>query len=334
MGDGLMRPFSFGVAGVVSLVAVLAMQASASAQAGAQDWPDRPVKIIVAFGAGGTIDTATRIIADKLSQKWQQGVVVDNRPGASGNIGAVAAARATPDGYTLHMGGQPLTANVTLSPVANFNPLTDFEPIIFVNYAQDVLLVGKDSNFKSVPELVAAAKAKPDSLDYSSLGTGSSGHLATVLLQDVTGMRARHVPFSNVGQMQTDVAAGRITFWIVTLGGQLGVIKGGALRALAVSGEARARELPDIPTFKELGIPLVEPSSWFGLFAPKGTPRELVTRLNGDVNDLLKTPEMQDKFAALGFTIVGGAPAVLSRAMEGDVEKWRKVSRSPAYATP
>ncbi len=298
----------------------------------AQGWPDRPVKIIVAFSTGGTIDALTRILSEKLAEKWKQGVVVDNRPGAAGNIGAVAAARAAPDGYTLHMGGQPLSANVTLAPVPNLDPVADFEPVIFVGYAQDVLMVGKNSPYKSVLDIVADGKARPDELNYSSLGIGSSGHLATVLLADYTGLRARHVPFSNVGQMQTDVGAGRVTFWISTLGGQLGVIKGGNLRALAVSGAERARELPDVPTFRELGIPLVEPSTWFGLFAPKGTPKDILARVNADVNAVLKTPEMQDKLAALGFAIVGGTPEFLVRAMADDIVKWRNVSKSPAYS--
>ena len=315
------------------LTALAFVGAAYGAQAQTPVWPDRPVKVIVAFSAGGTIDTMARILSDKLSQKWKQGVVVENRPGASGNIGASAAAKAVPDGYTLHLGGQPLSANVTLAPMPGFNPVTDLEPIIFVCWAQDVLMVGKDSPFKSVPEIIAAAKEKPDSLNYASLGTGSSGHLATVLLEDATGLRARHVPFSNIGQMQTDVAAGRVSFWISTLGGQLGVIKGGNLRALAVSGEGRARELPDVPTFKEMGIPLVEPSSWFGLFAPKGTPQDIVKRVNDDVNEILKTPEMQDKTQSLGFTLVGGAPGFLAKTMEKDITKWQAVSKSSAYST-
>ncbi len=305
---------------------------SASTTALAQTWPDRPVRVIVAFGTGGTIDTLTRILSEKLSEKWKQGVIVENRPGAAGNIGAVAAAQAAPDGYTLHMGGQPLTANVTLAPIPNLDPLRDFAPVIFIGYAQDVLMVGKDSPYKYLKELLADGLAKPGQFNYGSLGIGSSGHLATVLLSDITGLRAQHVPYTSVGQLQADTTVARINLWISTLGGQLGVIKGGNLRALAVSGEARARELPDVPTFKELGIPLVEPSTWFGLFAPKGTPTEIVARVNADINAILKTPDMQDKLQALGFNIVGGTPEFLSQIMPADVAKWAKVSKSPAYS--
>ncbi len=305
---------------------------AACSPACAQTYPERPVKMIVAFGTGGTIDTLTRILSDKLSEKWKQGVVVENRPGAGGNIGAVAAAQAAPDGYTLHMGGQPLTANVTLLPIPNLDPLQDFAPIVFVGYAQDVLMVGKDSPYKSAPELIADGKARPGALNYGSLGIGSSGHLATVLLSDLTGLRAQHVPYTNVGQLQADTSSSRISMWISTLGGQLGVIKGGNVRPLAVSGEARARELPNTPTFKELGIALVEPSTWFGVFAPKNTPKEIVARVNADVNAILKTPEMQDKLLSLGFNIVGGTPEFLSGIMREDVDKWARVSKSPAYS--
>jgi tripartite-type tricarboxylate transporter receptor subunit TctC len=324
---------TFATIGRATCAALLmALAYWAASPAAAQAWPDRPVRVIVAFGTGGTIDGLTRIIADKLSDKWKQGVVVENRPGAAGNIGAVTAAQAAPDGYTLHMGGQPLTANVTLAPIPNLDPVRDFAPIVFIAYAQDVLMVGKDSPYTSLKDLLAAGMAKPGEFTYGSLGIGSSGHLATVLLSDLTGLRARHVPYTNVGQMQADVSAARVSFWISTLGGQLGVIKGGNLRALAVSGAARARELPAVPTFQELGIPLVEPSSWFGLFAPKNTPQDIVSRVNADVNSILKTPEIQDKLQSLGFNIVGGAPDFLSKIMPVDIAKWDKVYKSPAYS--
>ena len=300
--------------------------------ASAQNYPDRAVKIIVAFGTGGTIDTTTRIIADKLGELWKQGVIVENRPGASGNIGAAAAAHAPPDGYTLHMGGQPLSANVTLAPSPAFDPVKDFEPIIFINWAQDVLMVGKNSPYKTLKELLDAAKAAPGTLNYGSLGIGSSGHLATVLLEDATGIRVQHVPYTSIGQLQTDTSSGRLNMWISTLGGQLGVIKGGNLRALAVSGEQRAAALPDVPTYKELGIPLVEPSSWFGLFAPKGTPKEIIAKVNKDVNAILAEPAMREKLSGLGFTIRGGSPEVLANAMTQDIAKWAKVAKSPAYS--
>ena len=316
------------IVGALSLL----FTAAASSAARAASYPDHAVKVIVAFSTGGTIDTLTRILVDKLGQKWDQSVIVDNRPGGAGNIGAAAAAHSTPDGYTLHMGGQPLTANVTLAPTNAFDPMTDFEPIIFIGWAQDVLMVGKDSPYKTVKDLLAAAKAAPGKLNYGSLGIGSSGHLATVLMEDATGVRVQHVPYTSIGQLQTDTGSGRLNMWISTLGGQLGVIRGGTLRALAVSGENRASALPDVPTFKELGVPLVEPSSWFGLFAPKGTPKDVVAKINADMNAILNDPAMRAKLEGLGFTLHGGAPEFVADFMKHDVEKWKKVAASPAYA--
>jgi tripartite-type tricarboxylate transporter receptor subunit TctC len=317
---------------VSALACVVAATVGLSGAARAQAYPDHPVRLIVAFGTGGTIDTLTRIIADKLGDMWKQGVIVDNRPGGSGNIGAAAAAHATPDGYTLHMGGQPLTANVTLAPTTTFDPVRDFDPIIFIAWGQDVLMVGKDSPYKTVKDLIAAAKANPGGLNYGSLGIGSSGHLATVLLENATDIRAQHVPYTSVGQLQADTTSGRINMWISTLGGQLGVIKGGNLRALAVSGEQRATSLPDVPTFKELGIPLIEPSTWFAMFAPKGTPREIIVKANADVNAIINAPDMRDKLNGLGFQLKGGSPEALAAAMAPDIAKWEKVSKTPAYS--
>ena len=315
-----------------AVVASVVFAAAPLGPAVAQAWPDRPVKMIVAFGTGGTIDTLTRILSDELSKRWKQSVVVENKPGGSGNTGALFAAQSAPDGYTFHMGGQPLSANMTLAPLPNLDPVKDFEPVFFFGYAQDVMMVGKDSVFRSPVDVVAEAKKRPGELNYSSLGIGTSGHLATVLLMDTTGLRARHVPYTNVGQMQTDVSAGRIDFWISTLGGQLGYIKGGSLKGIAVSGEQRASELPAVPTFKELGIDLVEPSTWFGVFAPKGTPKEAIARVNADLNAVIKEPAMRARLLALGFTLVGGAPDHLSKILAEDIVKWRNVSKSPAYS--
>ena len=230
------------------------------------------------------------------------------------------------------MGGQPLSANISLAPTTAFDPIKDFDPIVFIAWGQDVLMVGKDSPYKSLQDLMAAAKARPNELNYGSLGVGSSGHLATVLLENATGMRVQHVPYTSVGQLQADTTTGRINMWISTLGGQLGVIKGGNLRALAVSGEKRATSLPDIPTFQELGIPLVEPSSWFALYAPAGTPKEIIAKINADVNAIINEPAMREKLNNLGFQLKGGSPADLAAAMAPDIAKWEKVSKSAAYS--
>src|SRR5258708_17039718 len=182
--------------GVMVMSAVLAENAGAWAQG----YPDRPVRMLIAFPGGGTIDTFGRILAQKLSEAWGQNVVIENRPGAGGNIGAAAAAKSTPDGYTLHFGAQTLGVNVTLQPSKDFDPLKDFDPIMLVATAQDVLLVPPNSPFRSVPELIDYAKARPRDLNYPSLGTGTSGHLATVLFSDLAAINLHHVPYPSLSQ--------------------------------------------------------------------------------------------------------------------------------------
>ena len=227
---------------MVIAAAALAMNAGASAQS----YPDRPVRILIAFPAGGTIDTLGRILAQKLGEAWGQNVVIENRPGGGGNIGAGVAAKSAPDGYTLHLGAQTLGVNVTLQPSKEFDPLKDFDPIMLVATAQDVLLVPPNSPFRSVQELIDYAKAHPGELNYASLGTGTSGHLATVLFSDLAGIKLQHVPYTTVSQAATDVMSGRIAVFLPTLGGHVGNVTAGRMRALAVSGTTRAAQLPDV----------------------------------------------------------------------------------------
>ena len=231
------------------LLAALAAGPSAWPQA----YPERPVRIVIAFPAGGTIDTLGRILAQKLTDAWGQKVVIENRPGGGGNIGAAAAAKSAPDGYTLHFGAQSLAVNVTLQPSRDFDPVADFDPIILVGTAQDVLLVPLTSPFRSVKDLIDHAREHPGELNYGSLGTGTSGHLATVLFSDLAGIRLQHVPYTSVAQATTDIISGRLAVFLPTLGGHIGNVTGGRLRALAVSGTKRAAQLPEVPTFSELG---------------------------------------------------------------------------------
>jgi tripartite-type tricarboxylate transporter receptor subunit TctC len=300
---------------------------AASASASAQTYPTRPVRMVVAFSAGGTIDALGRILAQKLSGLWGQAVLVDNRGGAAGNLGAIAAAQALPDGYTIHLGAQSLATNVTMAPLPNFDPRRDLEPVMAVATAQDVLMVPPDSAARSLPEWIAYAKARPGALDYASLGTGSSGHLATVSFAQATGLRLEHVPYTGVSQAVTDIVAGRISVWLATLGGHLGNIQAGRLRALAVSGPMRAPSLPDVPTFAEQGI-AVEESTWFGIFVPKDTPKPIIAKLNHDLEQVLAEPTLQERAAQLGFRLIGGPPDKLAGLLANDIAKWAQVAKS------
>lgn len=318
-----------GYATVALAVAwIFAACAAAPTSASAQTYPDRSVRIIIAFAAGGTIDTLGRIVAQKLSEAWGQSVFVENRPGASGNIGAAAAAQSAPDGYTLHLGGQVLAVNVTLAPMKGLDPVKDFEPIMWIATAQDVMMVPPNSPFRSVKDLVDYAKAHPGELNYASLGIGSSGHLATTLFSDLAGIKVQHVPYTSYSQAVTDMISGRISLWITTLGGAVGNIQAGKMRALAVSGRARAAQFPDVPTFNELGIGFVDESSWYALFAPKGTPKEIVVKINADMTRILAQPDMKERETALGYRFIGGGPEKLGAMLEHEIAKWAEVAKS------
>jgi tripartite-type tricarboxylate transporter receptor subunit TctC len=254
--------------------------------------------------------------------------VVENRPGAGGNLGAAAAAQAAPDGYTLHLGAQTLAVNVTIAPYQGFDPQRDFAPVILAATAQDVLVVATDSPYRSVKNLIDDAKARPGALNYASLGPGTSAHLATVLFSDVAGIKLQHVPYpTGMSQAVTDIISGRISMWLTTLGGQLGSIQAGKVRALAVSGRTRAEAMPDIPTFKEQGVDMDEESSWFALFVPKGTPTEIVAKINRDIERILALPDIKERGVMLGYRYVGGPPERLAAFLKSETDKWAVLAK-------
>jgi tripartite-type tricarboxylate transporter receptor subunit TctC len=305
-----------------------ALLATSVGGASAQNYPERPVRVVIAFPAGGTIDTLGRILAQKLTEAWGENVVIENRPGAGGNIGAAAAAKSAPDGYTLHLGAQSLAVNVTLQPSKDFDPITDFDPIMLVATAQDVLLVPPNSPFRSVKELVDYAKAHPAELNYASLGTGTSGHLATVMFSDLAGIKLQHVPYTSVSQAATDVISGRIAVFLPTLGGHIGNVTAGRMRALAVSGARRAVQLPDVPTFSELGVKFVDETSWYALFAPKGTRRDIIDKVNAELERILALPDVREKGVTLGYRYIGGSPEKLAAFLASEITKWAEVAKS------
>jgi tripartite-type tricarboxylate transporter receptor subunit TctC len=313
-----------------ALSATVAVALAVSAGASAQSYPERPVRVLIAFPAGGTIDTLGRIIAQKLTEAWGQNVVIENRPGGGGNIGAAAAAKSAPDGYTLHLGAQTLAVNVTLQPSTEFDPVKDFDPIMLVATAQDVLLVPPSSPFRSVKELIDYAKSHPGELNYASLGTGTSGHLATVMFSELAGIKLQHVPYTSVSQATTDVISGRIAVFLPTLGGHLGNVATGRMRALAVSGTTRATQLPDVPTFNELGVKFVDETSWYALFAPKGTRKDIIAKVNGELERILALPDVREKGVTLGYRYIGGPPEKLADFLNSEIAKWAEVAKSAA----
>jgi tripartite-type tricarboxylate transporter receptor subunit TctC len=293
----------------------------------AQTYPDHAVRLIIPFPPGGSIDTLGRILTDKLATLWGQSVFIENRAGAGGMVGSSVAAQAAPDGYTMSFGGQFMAANVTIAPSANFDPVKSFAPLILVATGQDVLMVPADSPFHSVKEVVNYAKAHPGELTYASLGIGSSGQLASTLFSEVTGITLQHVSYNSFSQAVTDVSAGRISIWLTTLGGSIGHIQAGKLRALAVSGPTRAALLPDVPTFDELGVAYGNDTSWYALFAPAGTPPATVAKINAATNTILADADMKERATKLGFRLVGGTPEQLGTHLRSEIDKWAKVAK-------
>ena len=320
-----MTPKKILCAGVVAVVTCLGLQG-----ARAQNYPDRAVRLIIPFPPGGSIDTLGRLLTQKLGDIFGQSVFIENRPGAGGNIGSAVAAQAAPDGYTMSFGGQFLAANVTIQPMRGFDPVKNFAPIILVATGQDVLMVPLNSPFHSVKDIVDYAKMHPDELTYASLGVGSSGHLATMLFSQVTGITLQHVPYNSVGEPMSDLTSGRISLWLATLGGALGQIKAGKVRALAVSGKTRATQLPDVPTFDELDVPYGNETSWYALFAPAGTPRTIIDTINAATTRVLADEDMKERASALGFRLVGGTPDALGAYLRDDIDKWAKVAKEGA----
>ncbi len=297
----------------------------------AQDYPSRPVRIIIAFSPAGAIDILGRLIADKLSTMWSQQVVVENRPGGGGNIGAASAAAAPADGYTLHFGAQTLGTNVTLSPTTAFHPVTSFEPIMLVSTALEIFMVANDTPFKSVKEVIDYAKANPGKLNYASVGIGSSAHLATVLFSDVTGIKMQHIPYSQMSQSYADIFSGRTEIWFTTAGGSLPHVRSGKVRALAVNGPSRSKLLPDLPTMIEVGVDMKDESSWYGFFAPKGTPKAIVDKVNRDLQTVIDMPDMRERELALGYRFIGGSPDRLAAYLKSEIAKWEDLAKKGSF---
>jgi tripartite-type tricarboxylate transporter receptor subunit TctC len=294
----------------------------------AQDYPARSVRVIVPFEAGGALDAIARIITPKLSEAWGQQVLVENRAGAGGSIGAQAAARSKPDGYTLFVNTPSFAVNPSLQKDLPYDPEKDFAPVSMLAWTNGVLLVPPSLPVKSVKALVALAKARPGELTYASTGPGTAGHLNMELFRNLTGIDVVHVPYKSVGQAQTDLMAGRVMMWITSLPGAVPHIKSGRVRALAVSGARRSGALPGVPTMQEAGVASYEAISWYGMFAPAGTPREVVSKLNVDVTRTLQAPDVKQRFASIGVEPSGSTPEYLARYLHTEILKWAQVVKT------
>ena len=289
-------------------------------------YPDKPVKIIVSYSPGGFTDTLARIIGQELGKRWNQPVVVENKPGAGGNIGAEFAARSPADGYTLFLAATPTHAvNPSLYRNLTFDPVKDFEPVILLAATPNLLVANPGVPVNSVKELVALAKASPARFNYGSTGTGSSVHLQGELFKSAMGIQMTHVPYKGSSQALTDLLSGAVQVMFDNYLFQLPHVKAGKVRALAITATKRAAALPEVPTMNELGIAGFEMGPWFGLVAPAKTPAAVVRRINTDANAALKAKEVQDKIA--GAEILGGTPQEFGEFMQGELTKWGRIIR-------
>jgi len=292
----------------------------------AQGFPSKPVKLIVPFPPGGGTDILARPIAQKLSEKWGQPVIIENRGGAGGNIGTKAAAEAAPDGYTLIMGVLGThSVNQSLYANAGFDSTKDFAAITMVANTPNILVVHPSVPVKSVAEFIAYARANPDKLNYATPGNGTPSHLATAIFENMAGVKLTHVPYKGSGPAMTDMLAGQTQVWIANAPVVLPHIQSGKLRALATTSAQRPAMLTNIPTLNEAGLTGYEADTWYGIFAPAKTPKPILDKLNADIVSVLKSKEIIDRFAAEGAIVVANSSEDFTQKVSDDVSKWKKV---------
>jgi tripartite-type tricarboxylate transporter receptor subunit TctC len=306
----------------VGIVAGLALAGPAKAQ----DYPSKPIRLVVPFAAGGATDVLARLVGERLTASLGQQVVVDNRPGAGGNIGSDIVARAEPDGYTILMGAVGTHAiNPSLYPKMPYDPVKDFAPVTLVASVPNVLVVNPEVPAKSVQELIDLAKAKPGELNFASSGNGTSIHVSGELFKAMTGTDIVHVPYKGSGPAVTDLLGGQVQMMFDNMPSSLPHVKAGKLRALGVTSAKRSPALPEVPTIAEAGVPGYDATSWFGILAPAGTPEPVVTRLQGAIVQALGEPEMRQRMADLGAEPVGDTPAEFGQFITAELAKWAKV---------
>ena len=309
----------------ICLIALLACAGSAFAQA----WPARPIKLIVPYPPGGSADILARAIGQKLADGIGQSVVIDNRPGAGTAIGAEAAARSAPDGYTIMLGTVSSHAiNPALNPGLKYDPVKDFAPVSLVASIPFALLVHPSLPARSVQELIALAKTKPGSLNFSSAGTGTSNHLAGELFKSMTGTYMVHIPYKGSAPALADLLSGQVNLMFDLVLTAQPHVKSGAARALAVTGLERSTALPGVPTAAESGVPGYEVSAWFGFFAPAGTPAAIVTALNAQTVKAMRLPDLRERLASQGADALTSTPEQFAAYVKDELNKWTRVVKA------
>lgn len=295
----------------------------------AQTYPDRTITMVVPFAAGGSTDLVARILAQKLSEQLGQSVVVENRAGAGGNIGAAAVAKSAPDGYTLLYGTiSTHTLNPLMAKKSAYDPVKDFEPVALVGNIPNVLVVNPSVPAKNVQELIALAKANPDKYSYASSGVATPLHLSGEMFNSMAGTKMAHVPYRGAGPAMNDLVAGQVPVLFDNLPSSVEFIKAGKIRALAVTTKTRVEQMPDIPTMDEQGLKGYETYSWQAIFAPAKTPKPIVDKLNAEVKKALADPALQQRLKDLTMTITPATPAELGKFVEDQLALWGPITKA------
>jgi len=304
------------------LAAVATLSATPFARA---DYPDRPITIIVCFPAGGGADIAARLIGTPLGEALGGTAIIENRGGAGGNIGITAAMRAPPDGYTLLVCSSAFVVNPSLYAQAAYDPFKDFEPIMALGASPNVITVPAQSDIKTLPELIARAKANPGKLNWTSPGAGTTPYLAGEVIKLRTGITMEHIPFAGAGPATTAVLGGQVDMYSANIGSVSSLIEGGKVRPLAVTALKRWPELPDVPTLEELGIMDAVSDTFYGLYAPAGTPQPIIGRIAKELAAILARPDVKEKFAKAGMPVVSESPAVFRQRIAREVPMYKEI---------
>jgi tripartite-type tricarboxylate transporter receptor subunit TctC len=306
---------------LLGLILVMLSQARLSAE----DYPTRPVRLVLPFSAGGSIDIVARILAQAVSAEWHQQVIVENRAGTNGDRGATYVAHSEPDGYTLLATSQAVATNVSLHPLRLYDAEKDLAPVMLLASTNSVLFTAPSLHLNSVAEAINAAKAQPGKLNYGSQGVGTSASLAVELFKLQAGLDIMHVPFNQYGQQTSALINGEIAMVSVTVPQALALMATGILKPLAVSGRRRSAALPDVPTMQEAGVPNYEATTWYGLFAPAGTPREIIDKINAGFKAALESPDTRARLVGLGVEPVGSTSEYLHAYLIEEIDRWSKV---------
>ena len=293
----------------------------------AQAWPSKPIKLVVSYPPGGTVDAVARVIAPRLSERLKQPVVVDNRVGAGGAIGGDVVAKATGDGYTLLLDASNHAQNPALRSKMPFDTLRDLTPVSLLVKVPNVLVVNPSTSYRSVKDLLAQAKAKPGEINFASSGNGSAQHLAGELFQTMGAVKMTHVAYKGGGPALTDVMAGQVPVFFASLASSLPYIQSDKLRAIAVTGKARSPVLPQLPTVAESGLPGYEVYEWNAIFAPRGTPPAVTERLSTELAAVVQEPAVKSRLEAMGAEVIGSGSAELDRFRRTEIDKWTKLAK-------